>query len=432
MASAFDVRAQAAGVAGEPKGSRKWLVLFVVALLVILFNRVVAPSIDFDWLNVIPALAAIYLIYFVAALGKTCGRVGYISRSLSTDPAVRKPFGASLFSPYVRSLVVMLLLVVVAEFSLRCFSYHRALLYERQGDLLFTPVPDQKYIEKISLTVSHINDYGLRGGPVDMSGAKTTVLCLGDSITYGYGVDDQHTFPAELQKALDAKFPGRYQVLNGGVDAYPMSLIQQKFLYLWNRGLRPQIVIVGYSMNEGTLGELVYGDERTKRLFEERVLWKNHLRSLALYNLIVENWARHYYDRLKGKLIPGTNSTALTKGDYNSFYRTCLDRILADLRSRGVTPVFLDFCSLDPRTGRYDTDGPLQKEFAAYAGGHGVTLMRTDVALRDGGPDTMDLKPDFIDVCHMTGRGTQAVGAKVAAFLAGVGSQEPTGARLAN
>jgi len=134
-------------------------------------------------------------------------------------------------------MVVMLLLVVVVEFSLRCFSYQRALLYERQGDLLFTPVPNQKYIEKISLTPSLVNSYGLRGGPVDTTSGRITILCLGDSITYGYGVDDGHTFPAELQKALDAKFPGRYQVLNGGVDAYPMALIQQKFLYLWNQGL---------------------------------------------------------------------------------------------------------------------------------------------------------------------------------------------------
>src|SRR5207253_10052857 len=140
-------------------------------------------------------------------LGRVCGNLGWVRRSLSEDKSARKPFGAFLCSPYFRSMVVMALLLVVAEFGLRCVSYHRALLYERQGDLLFTPIPNQEYVEKISLSHSQVNEYGLRGGPVE-SKERQIILCLGDSVTYGYGVDDQHTYPVELQKALDYKYPG--------------------------------------------------------------------------------------------------------------------------------------------------------------------------------------------------------------------------------
>src|SRR4029077_3379621 len=142
-------------------------------------------------------------------------------------------------------------LLLAAEFGLRCVSYNRSLLYERQGDLLYTPIPNQEYVEKISLTPSRINNVGLRGDSFDPHSGKAVILCLGDSVTYGYGVDDGHTYPAELQRALDQDFPGHFTVLNGGVDGYPIPFIRQKFLYLWDRGIHPDVVIVGYSFNEG-------------------------------------------------------------------------------------------------------------------------------------------------------------------------------------
>src|SRR5262249_22814795 len=152
-------------------------------------------------------------------------------------------------------------------------------LYERQGDLLYTPIPNQDYLEKISLTESRINEYGLRGSAVDPAG-KEIILCVGDSVTYGYGVDDKNTYPAQLQDALDQKFPGRFLVLNGGVDGYPTPFMREKFLYLWNHGIHPALVVVGYSFNEGGMGRFAYVDEKTKSQFAARVRMKNRLRSI--------------------------------------------------------------------------------------------------------------------------------------------------------
>ena len=44
------------------------------------------------------------------------------------------------------------------------------------------------------------------------------VACIGDSITYGYGLADRakDSYPAQLQKMLDGKFPGKYEVRNFG------------------------------------------------------------------------------------------------------------------------------------------------------------------------------------------------------------------------
>src|SRR5215467_5231062 len=198
-----------------PQASKLRFYLLIASILAIVLSPVYIPNIHYDRLNVIPMLATLYLAYAMIALEKICGHISFVARATSDQPGVRKPFGWFLLSPWVRSLFLLLLLILAAEFGLSTESYNRALLYERQGVLLFTSIPDQEYVEKISLTHSKVNDLGLRGDSVDLAG-KHVILCLGDSVTYGFGVDDGHTYPAELQRALDQTAPGQYAVLNGG------------------------------------------------------------------------------------------------------------------------------------------------------------------------------------------------------------------------
>jgi lysophospholipase L1-like esterase len=399
----------------KPRGSRLQFVLLLFAIAAIMFSRVYVPNIHYDWLNIIPLLASVYVGYALVALSRTCGHIGYVARCLSEDSSVRKPFGAFLFSPWLRSMLLVPVLLLVVEFGLRCVSYDRALLYERQGDLLYTPIPSQEYVEKISLTHSRVNNYGLRGGPIDLSG-KQIILCLGDSVTYGYGLDDQHTYPAELQKALDRVFPGRFAVLNAGVDAYPTPLMREKFLYLWNQGLHPDVAIVGYSFNEGGLGRLVDGsDAKTKDLFASRVRLKNRVRSIALYNLIVENWARASYNRMKKYMVPGTNSRILPKEYLETRYQQSLQSLYDDLNSRHVKPIFLLFTGYDARTGQYDNQGPFQIKFADFAESHGLPLLRSDQLLADA--QTSGIQKYFQDQCHMNEGGTQKFGQELARLL---------------
>lgn len=394
--------------------------LFVLALVAVVFSRRIAPTIHQDWLNFIPLLATLYLCYSVIALEKVFAGVGFFEKRLAAQGRAGKPFGSFLVSPWFRSLVLIPLLFVTVEMGLRMASYHRALLYERQGDLLFTPVPNQEYTEKVSLTSSRIDELGLRGGPVNLESNTRKILALGDSITYGYGVDDDHTYPARLQMDLDSRFPGQYAVLNGGVDAYPVSFERQKFLYLWQKGVHPDIVIVGYSFNEGGLGHLVGSDARTKDQFAARVRFKNALRSLALYNLVVENWARRDYDRMKKYMVPGTNFTTLSQEDVNVVYTKQLDDFASDLRAHGVKPVFLLFCGYDSRIGNYDDSGPFQKLFADYARKNGIPLVRSKDALLKGEQPGANLRPYFQDPSHMKPPGTQKVADMLSDSLPGV------------
>jgi lysophospholipase L1-like esterase len=415
------------------RDQRSWtrFIILVLAVLAIVLNRVYIPNIHYDLLNIIPLLATLYIGYALIALDKTCGQIDYVARCISEDPKVRKPFGAFLFSPWLRSMLLLPLLLVIAEFGLRCVSYQRSERYERQGNLLYTPIPNQEYLEKISLTQSRINNDGLRGVDVATTG-KQIVLCLGDSVTYGYGVDDNHTYPAELQRALDQEFPGRYLVLNGGVDGYPTPFMREKFLYLWTLGIHPDLVVVGYSFNEGGLGRMAYADEKTKDVFASRVRMKNKVRGIALYNVVVENWARASYNRMKKYMVPGTNSRTLTAEDVQNQYQKSLQEMYDALNAHQVKTVFALFTGYDGRTGQYDNQGPFQLKFQDFAESHGAPLLLSKQVLADGAAANTDIQKYFQDQCHMKEIGTQKFAHGLADFLTPILEKNSTGNPSAN
>jgi len=102
-----------------------------------------------------------------------------------------------------------------------------------------------------------LNRLGLRGPEVRVPKPDGTqrVLVLGDSFTYGLGVDDERVpFPAVLQRRLNAARPdetSRYEVVNGGL---PGSLTGQ-WLGLWRRiadEVEPDVVLAVFFLRDGT------------------------------------------------------------------------------------------------------------------------------------------------------------------------------------
>jgi len=76
------------------------------------------------------------------------------------------------------------------------------------------------------------------------------VLCLGDSFTYGVGVDDDAAYPAILEDLLRRRLPQRnVQVVNAGVPFYD---IFDELSYFREKGskLKPDIVVVQFFIND--------------------------------------------------------------------------------------------------------------------------------------------------------------------------------------
>ena len=98
------------------------------------------------------------------------------------------------------------------------------------------------------------NDQGLREREhiaVPKPAGELRVLFLGDSCTYGYGLDERHTFVAMAEEKLRTRFPNqRIECINAGVPGYSAY---QCWRRLMTEGLayEPDLVVMQSGWNEG-------------------------------------------------------------------------------------------------------------------------------------------------------------------------------------
>jgi len=92
------------------------------------------------------------------------------------------------------------------------------------------------------------------------------ILTVGDSITFGFNVDQPDTYPSQLERLLAARHPGRrFEVVNAGVPGW--SWIQGlRFLELHLAALRPHALVMGHGTNDQFLPAKVTDEERLHML----------------------------------------------------------------------------------------------------------------------------------------------------------------------
>jgi hypothetical protein len=90
------------------------------------------------------------------------------------------------------------------------------------------------------------NEFGLRDRPLPENREQLRVLAVGDSFTFGYGVEGTEAWPAVLEALLQAGYqtPEEVRVINGGVSGYSLSQIRISTQELTVQ-LRPRLVILG-------------------------------------------------------------------------------------------------------------------------------------------------------------------------------------------
>lgn len=95
------------------------------------------------------------------------------------------------------------------------------------------------------------NAEGFRGPwlPADRNQADPLVVCLGDSCTFGFRVDQGETYPSQLQAFLRAHGLPRAVVLNCGVPGYSSFQGARVAEQLLPR-LRPDFVIMAFGAND--------------------------------------------------------------------------------------------------------------------------------------------------------------------------------------
>jgi lysophospholipase L1-like esterase len=176
---------------------------------------------------------------------------------------------------------------------------NRASIEKRQ------PVNPQRFGRRDEWTLVH-NARGFRSiGPTlsDKTADEFRILCIGDSVTYGFNVDQTDSYPERLQAALRARYPGRpITVINAGSPGW--SWVQgMRFLEREGIGLHPDLVIMALGTNDRFFRARMTDAERLEHLSRPGVRWVESFHLLlgrtATYRL-VERWFARPIDGADG------------------------------------------------------------------------------------------------------------------------------------
>jgi lysophospholipase L1-like esterase len=113
-------------------------------------------------------------------------------------------------------------------------------LFMKDRELFWKMRPDSNVI--FGHTMVRTNHHGFRGD--DPVPGRRVVLCLGDSIPFGWGVDQTESFPAQLQARLNAatKSGRPWAVINAAVPSYSSfqcRLVAERLVPRW----KPEVVV---------------------------------------------------------------------------------------------------------------------------------------------------------------------------------------------
>ncbi len=201
------------------------------------------------------------------------------------------------------------------------------LFYDTDPDLFWVLRPGLDVVGE--RTRFRTNSLGLRGPePVRSGGDRPLVLFLGDSVTFGYGLSWDETFPELVRKRL-AQQGLHVDVVNAGIPGYTAFQGRRQWRRLSKR-LRPDLVVVSYGFNDAR--EMFASDLDVHRA---------GARLLGVRALLHE---RRFYRLMRGLLASppwaragGAPVARLGPADY----ATTLEGLLADIRATGAQGIVL-------------------------------------------------------------------------------------------
>lgn len=159
--------------------------------------------------------------------------------------------------------------LLLGEAFARCAGFGAVPPVVRSGSIAFEPVPDGalRYVNRPECRFETVYSYGDRRAALVVRGTTNRqgfrgaelgrergparrIACLGDSYTFGEGVGDDETWPAQLQTELVRAQPGgAFEVLNAGVNAYDTRQAV-RLLELEVLEFAPDVVLLAFFLND--------------------------------------------------------------------------------------------------------------------------------------------------------------------------------------
>ena len=124
---------------------------------------------------------------------------------------------------------------------------------------------------------------------------KLVVLALGDSLTAGFGVDKEYSFPSRIQVKIDDENLG-YKIVNAGISGDTTAGGVRRINWLMKH--KPQVVILALGANDGLRGLSV--DEMRSNLESMiRISHENNARVLLAGMKALPNYGTDYVERFE-------------------------------------------------------------------------------------------------------------------------------------
>lgn len=82
--------------------------------------------------------------------------------------------------------------------------------------------------------------------------AGPVILCLGDSLTEGYGVDSEQAFPSVLERRLHESGHAGARVINAGISGSTSASAVSRLR--WQLRARPDVLVLELGANDGLRG----------------------------------------------------------------------------------------------------------------------------------------------------------------------------------
>jgi hypothetical protein len=184
------------------------------------------------------------------------------------------------------------------------------------------------------------SEYGFRAPTMAISNRydRPNIVVLGDSYSFGNGVDDGEEYPALLAGLL----ADQADVVNLGVPGYGLTQ-QIRLFYEFGQAYRPAIVLLQFSDNDPD-DNLFY---RVTAIEDGRFVFKNDqslntvLRSLKdfLGNSLIQK--SQLYNFVRNTAYEMVRRRHVAAGDREAFYNDLLELLATDVSRRGIDMVFL-------------------------------------------------------------------------------------------
>ena len=161
----------------------------------------------------------------------------------------------SLVKNVLLAVVVVMAMLIFLEIVIRIFFPQNMNYTEFDSILMYKHIPDfeVKYFRQEYSNYIKFNSKGLRDYEYSYEKPKDVyrILVLGSSFTQAIQVPLDKTYENVLEKKLNSKLKGKYEVINGAVGGYGTA---QELFFLRTEGLKynPDIILLDFSMRDIT------------------------------------------------------------------------------------------------------------------------------------------------------------------------------------